>query len=177
MDSLSNRIKSSFKEEKSMVQIFEELNKEIKMDKLKLNDIAPYLPHKMSVQILNHRNDYTGIEFSEVNGYYFIGESLHITYNGGNTGKSISEFKPIIRPMSDLTKEITHNGETFVPSDILFGGLRPIEAKERHIQDLIKHPMLMPYCYVQKFFEWHFDVFGLIERGLAINLNEVDNGK
>ncbi|MDV3751168.1 hypothetical protein CMU19_07195 [Elizabethkingia anophelis] len=32
MDSLSNRIKSSFKEEKSMVQIFEELNKEIKME-------------------------------------------------------------------------------------------------------------------------------------------------
>ncbi|HFK5563460.1 TPA: hypothetical protein ACGZ9C_003128 [Elizabethkingia anophelis] len=34
MDSLSNRLKSSFKEEKSMVQIFEELNKEINMDKL-----------------------------------------------------------------------------------------------------------------------------------------------
>lgn len=32
MDSLSNRLKSSFKEEKSMVQIFEELNKEINME-------------------------------------------------------------------------------------------------------------------------------------------------
>ncbi|MCT4238494.1 hypothetical protein HZP42_19105 [Elizabethkingia anophelis] len=32
MDSLSNRLKSSFKEEKSMVQIFEELNKEIEME-------------------------------------------------------------------------------------------------------------------------------------------------
>lgn len=27
----------------------------------------------------------------------------------------ISQFKPILHPLSDLTKEITHNGETFIP--------------------------------------------------------------
>jgi len=26
---------------------------------------------------------------------------------------------------------------------------------------------------MQKLFEWHFDVFGLIEKGLALNKNEV----
>ena len=32
----------------------------------------------------------------------------------------------------------------------------------------------MYYHQIVKLFEWHFDVFGLIEKGLAVNYNEVD---
>lgn len=170
------------------------------MDKLELKDIAPYLPHSLGVKILNHLNDYTGKEFSEINGYYFIGKSLHITYNGGNTGKSISEFKPLLRPMSDLTKEITHNGETFVPiarllrmkfpDEPLIGRYSIIKVSKSGYprayfefmatKEIRIYPFELfdtPYWIIQKLQEWKFDTEKLIERGLAINLNEVDNGK
>ena len=31
------------------------------------------------------------------------------------------------------------------------------------------------YWIAQKLFEWHFDVFGLIEAGLAIDINTLNN--
>lgn len=34
--------------------------------------------------------------------------------------KVFSNYKLLLRPNSDLTKEITHNGETFVPMELLF---------------------------------------------------------
>lgn len=150
-------------------------------NKLELKDIAPYLPHSLGVKILNHLNDYTGKEFSEINGYYFIGKSLHITYNGGNTGKSISEFKPLLRPMSDLTKEITHNGETFVPLHRILEAycfdLPKMDEKEilSFRESLIE--VDMSYKTVQMLCEWHIDFRDLIGRGVAINLHTIDNGK
>lgn len=45
MDNLSNRLKSSFKEDKSMVQIFEELNKEIEME----NKLKPMTDFVLSI--------------------------------------------------------------------------------------------------------------------------------
>lgn len=79
---------------------------------------------------------------------------------GGN-----SKFKPILRPLSSLTKPINHNGETFVPIDVL--GWNSYE----HI---IKSGDCtgVAYFYVQKLLSWHFDIFGLLKSGHAIELNE-----
>ncbi|QGN24631.1 hypothetical protein GJV56_18940 [Elizabethkingia anophelis] len=170
------------------------------MDKLKLKDIAPFLPYGLGVKILNHLNDHTGKEFSEINGYYFIDESLHITYNGGNTGKSISEFKPLLRPMSDLTKEITHNGEKFIPiarllrikfpDEPLIGRYSIIKISKSGYprayfefmatKEIRIYPFELfdvPHWIIKKLQEWHFDTEKLMERGLAININTLNNGK
>jgi len=87
--------------------------------KLELKHVAPYLPYDLGIKILNYKCDYVGIKESIVNGYYFIGYSLYLTYKNGGTGKSINESKIILRPLSDLTKEIEHNGEKFVPLLVL----------------------------------------------------------
>lgn len=92
-------------------------------------------------------------------------------------------IKPILRPLSDLTKEIAHNGETFCPLNILSRmyktGWKWL-PNELHLfaswDDHNKHyrsPTLEMY---QKLYEWHFDVFGLIEKGLAIDINTLNNG-
>lgn len=73
-------------------------------DQLQLHEIAGYLPYGLRIKILNHECDYVGIEYAEVNGHYFIGDSLHLTYVGGSAGKDGSVCKPILRPMSDLLK-------------------------------------------------------------------------
>ncbi|KGT09525.1 hypothetical protein NV63_06780 [Elizabethkingia anophelis] len=197
MDSLSNRLKSSFKEEKSMVQIFEELNKEIKMDKLELKDIAPYLQYNLQMQyeptreigvlesILHANNEYDELRF----GISTMFQSDHYWL-----------FKPILRPMTDLTKEITHNGETFIPiarllrmkfpDEPLIGRYSIIKVSKSgypracfefmSTKEIRIYPFELfdaPYWIIQKLQEWQFDTEKLIERGLAINLNEVDNGK
>ncbi|MCT4156990.1 hypothetical protein HZP35_18825, partial [Elizabethkingia anophelis] len=167
MDSLSNRLKSSFKEEKSMVQIFEELNKEIKMDKLELKDIAPYLPYKVKVQITE---GYYAGKVKLLSGVQYDG-LLNLGKGGrfGFTEREYHQVKLLLRPISDLTKEITHNGETFIPLHRILEAYCFDLAKmdEEYILSF-KESLIevdMSYKTAQMLHEMHFDTEKLIERG------------
>lgn len=88
----------------------------------------------------------------------------------------ISEVKPILRPLSDLTKEIEVNGEKFAPfkwfnfinSDIDF------ETQILALSSDFRWLESTNYGIIEKLLEWHFDVFGLIEKGLAIDINTLE---
>lgn len=90
-------------------------------------------------------------------------------------------FKPILRPLSDLTKEIEHNGEKFVPVNKIleiFGkSLKHLsteyQVKALHSFELEVITKELPYRYIQKLIEWHFDIYGLIPAGLAIDINTI----
>lgn len=74
-------------------------------------------------------------------------------------------IKPILRPLSDLTKEIEVNGEKFVPQD---------KMKHLDLEWLINSDNLIMktnYEDVLKLLEWHFDIFELIKDKLAIDIN------
>ena len=90
-------------------------------------------------------------------------------------------IKPILRPLSDLSKQIEYNGDMFTPigkirfdvdSRIYFnrGQLYipgDIESYEIYLEDIrIVYDLL---------FEWHFDVFGLIEKGFAVDINTIES--
>lgn len=103
----------------------------------------------------------------------------------------------VLHPLSSLTKPITHKGDTFVPMHRLKNGgtdlnqFRYMEWKGYGAIDNEEHettfdPITMSfyqfyrgesrmctnqYEKFEKLFEWHFDVFGLIESGLAIDAN------
>ena len=97
-----------------------------------------------------------------------------------------TKAKPILRPLSDLTKEIEHNGERFVPIDELWGQTLG-EIDSNTYDDYFFNPDLkttwickenvlqLEWVVVEKLFEWHFDVFGLIDAGLAIDINTLNN--
>jgi hypothetical protein len=99
----------------------------------------------------------------------------------------IQLVKPILRPLSDLAKEIEVNGERFYPLEKLtkiFGG-RPISFDGNCFYTKIQKSVvrekedLVPLHFSQldafnKLFEWHFDVFGLIEKGLAISYIDIN---
>lgn len=110
-----------------------------------------------------------------------------------NFGQMMKYGTPLLRPLSDLTKEITHNGEKFVPaieiSKIFL--LYPLDTLK--IQDnerdnyiligtrisdqtyqLKRRPERMEFWQVQKLISWHFDVFGLIEKREAIDMNTIN---
>lgn len=80
------------------------------------------------------------------------------------------DFKLLLRPLSDLTKEIEHNGDKFVP--LIKMGLPNKTRVYNDITYIIKKGHT-PYIEMQKLLEWHFDVFSTIDQKLAINLNEV----
>lgn len=70
------------------------------------------------------------------------------------------QARPILRPMSDLTKEITHRGEKFVPILALDKlNCFPISDTDKALR------------YYDKLNEWMFDYRGLISAGLAIDVN------
>ena len=121
---------------------------------LELKHLASYLPYNLKglSTFLGERNIYT------------IAPDNVMSCLGKNAG-----IKPILRPLSDLTKDIEVNGEKFVSIE----KLDKIESDvcSYSIDYYINHTKRLPYYRVQKLLEWHFDIFGLIENNLAIDIN------
>ncbi len=113
------------------------------------------------------------------------------------------KFTPILRPLSDLTKPIEHKGEKFVPivelakflyerisiaedfklieDRVYFGSISSSQfwySKEMKCfcsmfnnSDIPVHNQLQLF---QQLLKWHFDLFGGIESGEAIDVNTLD---
>ena len=118
--------------------------------KLEIKHLAAYLPYG-----LNIKNKF---------GVYIL--------SADNIGAVLMSDKltyfPLLRNLSDLTKPIEVNGEKFVPYKKLGwgNGTRVIPL----ILDGFTH-----YKEIQLLLSWHFDVFGLIEKGLAIDINTLEH--
>jgi hypothetical protein len=109
------------------------------------------------------------ISFGEnsVPDYYYSGE-LHDL-------EDIEECKMVLRPLSDLTKPITVNGETFVP----------VERMKQEFEDLPNWDNINPlfhqdlsttiieWAAFNKLTEWMFDVYNLINQQLAISVHDL----
>lgn len=125
------------------------------MEKLTIKELCAYLPYGIDISINGKIQKLNSID----------SEAKLVCYGWGNAGLiDTDDVKPLLRPLSSLTEEIEHNGEKFVPVDIL--GWNSYE-------NIIKKGICdsVGYQYMIKLFEWHFDVFGLHERGLAIPID------
>lgn len=171
--------------------------------KIELKHLAPYLPYELQLY-----------GASDVWVMHSLGVEEICIANGLHTqtlsfDDCITDYSPMLRPISSLTKEIEHKGEKFVPIiEIakLYASTDNIEAIKGAVtnfhyfkcyygksdyQILIINDNLRgwfsyyfnddePNCGINivnewevrdKLFEWHFDVFGLIKVGLAIDIN------
>ena len=157
--------------------------------KLELKHISPYLPYGLKIYeptqekalmldilITTYTTEKIGLPFLFEKGEYK-------TQNG----------LPILRPLSDLTKEIEHNGKNFNPIEVLRGekwgkqlywlgedsklfpnGYNSFDGLFIETDDYSIDIELDEVCYIkERLFEWHFDVFGLIENGLAVDINTI----
>src|SRR6478736_9984112 len=134
--------------------------------KLELKHLAGYLPYGLK-GISTEEN--LGIEI--VKGYSIYGKNDTICLATNVDDIDLELFKPILRPLSDLTKEIEVNGEKFVPLDELW---KYHNFSAMRWGDIETDPTRYPYTIVEKLLEWHFDIHGLIEKGLAIDINTLD---
>lgn len=135
------------------------------MEKLELKHIAPYLPYKLKAIKGVTRIELTSIDLE-------LPLIFHTSYLGSRLKvmSNIADIKPILHPLSDLTQEIEHNGERFVPAKKY--GLTMYEGQwcDEYYAEYSESPRA--YVPIDGFnfwlFEYHFDVFGLIDKGLAI---------
>lgn len=126
--------------------------------KLELKHLAPYLPYKLKIQ--NSK-----------------GFSVRVMGGMVNDNKEVCidavfrmQYKPILRPLSDLTKEIEINGRKFTPNlnpmfkIFIQWELDQFQAEPRNNCTLSQY---------EKLLEWHFDVFGLLPKNLAVDINTI----
>lgn len=175
------------------------------MSKIELKHLAPYLPHGLKVQfegILNGKelseydkrhekaceNDifanWTEIRPIEVKGLKIgkirkvqICENFTKYYIGGRgtqTHYGAEKFKPILYPLSCLTKEIEVNGEKIIPIEYISTSIKDSQLTMKRV---VNNQSLdaLEYWKIERLLSLRFDVFGLIEKGLAIEITEEFN--
>ena len=150
----------------------------MKARKLELKDIAGYLPYGLKVMEYVFNEIHT-IELDIIDNLF------------------LNEVKPILRPLSDLYKTITHNGKEIVPivelakistgsnswelkyncaiigDDSIFDYDKEkgfIEIINRCPQNVYRQYQLFDYLH-----ELKIDYRGLIDAGLAIDVNTLEN--
>jgi len=141
--------------------------------KLTLQHLAGYLPYGLKLW----HNQWKEILTMDCTGSKSYSLSI----------EDVAEYtKPILHPLSDLTKEIEVNGEKFVPIDVLNKTFRPsskdlapygyngkleLDIETENYSQTID--LMDGFQIAQKLYEWHFDIHNLIENNLAIDKNTI----
>ena len=139
--------------------------------KLELKHLAPYLPYGLKV-----KTKYGCDTMQTLNEFCVNGDCEEwYSYEGDD---ELLEFKPILRPLTDLTKMTKIGKDNFEP-------LERLKCIDLGYTDWISNERegwinkygrerwigVIPSALINLLFEWHFDVFGLIDAGLAIDIN------
>ena len=133
--------------------------------KLEIRYLAPYLPYGLNIKDVKHGSVFEALHFITTPNQDF---SLF----KGNFDQLTNDkyLKPVLFPLSSLTKEITINGKTFVPKKLIL--------------DSAKFHSEVPICVIDNdyrlwnVFEYElllslkFDIYNLIEKGLAEPVTE-----
>jgi hypothetical protein len=139
------------------------------MKQLKIKHLAPYLPYGLKIKVIDTNfYKYDVMTLCDKSGLSNIGLSDLLD--------EPQDFKPILRPLSDLTKEIEVNGEKFVPRkefEMMYLG-NTIEYQLFFSNFDKKYITSLNFNCVQKILSWHFDIFGLIDAELAIDINTLN---
>tara|TARA_B110000091_G_C13615724_1_gene390768 strand:- start:391 stop:747 length:357 start_codon:yes stop_codon:yes gene_type:complete len=117
--------------------------------KLELKHLAPYLPYGLKYVKYSYNNSpirHDIMQGVSTNGIYACGDI---------TPLSFKNCKPILRPLSDLTK--LGSNERWWMTTIDLGITK------------------LGYESIQELLEEHYDIFNLIEKGLAIDINTLEN--
>ena len=91
----------------------------------------------------------------------------------------LNDILPILRPLTDLTKEIEHKGEKFIPIVELLknSSFDTSKMSEKEIMSFVEVYSTIDLIALNDlplYLQWHFDLFGGIESGEAIDVNTLD---
>lgn len=137
--------------------------------KLQTKDWSPYLPYGLPVQCTILTGDDLGASKRKVLDTLSLDLIFEINSAKKYPGKPI-EFKPILRPLSDLNN-VGVEGLTYSEWLIEKYYTLDFENQINRIEEDIRWINHCDYLFVNHLIEWHFDVFGLIEKNLATDIN------
>ena len=144
---------------------------------LTVEHLTPYLPYELNVE------GQTRKEIFELGG---IDGSIALLVGCGRV--DLFDIKPILRPLSDINKELFINGNFgFIPSQRLANeylhksfwgeneiGIGILDSDNKMINLCFIGNEIVgecPFMVYQNLCQWHFDIFNLIGQGLAIDIN------
>lgn len=126
----------------------------MKNPELRIEAVFPYVLHKVNAVIDDVVCPIEGIDLDFPN--TVIAERINY---------KLKDIKLLLRPLSDIDKEIEHNGEKFVPIEKI-----AIYNTAQYLIYQIQSGFIEVIVFEQ-LIKWHYDVFGLIDHGLAENMN------
>jgi hypothetical protein len=156
---------------------------------LTLTDIAGYLPY--GLKLLDRKRGMTTVwEWQSAACCDWNGEEKVEMISGEKYSEELVMASPILRPMSDLAREITHKGKTFIPIECIAEMTREDGKDSNWTYDLINwfgeydpiwstYELLMALpewliiSVIDKLCEWMFDYRGLIDAGLAVSVHDL----
>jgi len=139
--------------------------------KLELKHLAAYFFYE-----LEYKNNYN--DTCKLVNIQNINDGSNVNLTGFHGGLSISEIKPILRSLDDLFFNLSIENESQKPFEYL-EDFADTEI-ERMFLDIIENKnskfilekiQYAPFSFIQKLLEWHFDIFGLIDAKLAVDIN------
>lgn len=146
-------------------------------EQLTIQELSAYLPYNLKAEMLDYKIDYVGNQYDEIIGVHQW-DKLCLYWSAltvGGSKPNIERIKPLLLPLSSLTKEIEYKGEKFVPIERLEIEGFKIACNDFGITLHIDSDYSFGYAIdiynniFQKLAEWHIDFQNLIPRGLAID--------
>ena len=143
--------------------------------KLELKHLAPYLPYKLKAEMLDYKIDYVGRQYDEIIGLHQWDKSgtLWCVFTDGGSKPSLNDIKPILKSLQKFDQD-----EFFKLQDFIGLG-NWCDAYDEYFTawfddaaNVDKLILQAPYKVIQFFFLEHYDVFGLIDAGLAVELKD-----
>lgn len=183
----------------------------MKIEKLELKHLVPYLPFELIAEMLDYESDYVGLQYDRIVGVEQWDRSgtLWSALTVGESKPSIERVKPLLNSLHCLIGGVNIDGKVLIP---LYELAKMADYRFHSLIEFIYEPKdnlyicsffdegknKYSFCYVvdkksffiktnnseskyiypanqyemfTKLFEWHLDVFELIESNLAIDKN------
>jgi len=145
------------------------------MEKLELKHIAPYLPYGLMCEVTDKGKK----TIAKLSGAYI--DSSYAFFDTVESEHGYEGIKPILRPYSDLTDEFLEKLFNGLALDVIrtkYALIINIQIMGEWFKEIIsfrkyngENQLSMSADLYNKLIENHFDVFGLIDKGLAIDIN------
>jgi len=134
------------------------------MERLTIKELAPYLPYDLRMKGRNTEYPLEGCQLDE-------------WFNWGE----MTEDKPLLRPLSSLTEERQFGDYWSEIEEIVKESEQHCDAYDEWLEIFIDDPephriLQAPFEVVQELLKRNFDVFGLIDRGLALPIEGKEVG-
>jgi hypothetical protein len=142
--------------------------------KLELKHIIPYIPFQLKAQDIRTKEIRTVTLLHFTYDLSTVGHN-HLIYDG----LLVSKHLPILRPILDLSILVKDEFEKYdgIRSGKADEEVINIFCEENGVDEIIENIDLksLPYECIEYMFKNHYDFFGLIEAGLAIDIKTLNN--